>query len=308
LDGPPHRTPAVPVRIAVAAVGLALLVAGVTRWNGTWTGPITTGAAVPLALSGLALLLLPRAWLTVLVLGGVSVFLLSVPGYVYDWDRIWLEGRYARYLVGGFLTTVWVSLVGMLLGLVFGFAGGLARLSRSRVLHQLAAVYVEVVRGTPFLVQIVVAYYCVAHGLKSLFPPLAPFLDDPIAVGVVTLGFFAGAYITEIVRAAVESIDRGQSEAAYAQGMTRGQVLRHVLLPQAFRRMIPPLTGELVSLVKDSSLLSIIAVSELAKRASEVQASTYKTYEVLLPLALLYLAITFPLSRLARWLELRQQA
>jgi polar amino acid transport system permease protein len=210
--------------------------------------------------------------------------------------------------VGGFLTTLWISLLGMVLGLVFGFAGGLARLSRSPVLRQFGAVYVEVVRGTPFLVQIVVAYYCFAYGLKSLFPALAPFMDDPIAVGVLALGVFAGAYITEIVRAAVESIDRGQSEATFAQGMSRGQVLRHVLLPQALRRMIPPLTGELVSLVKDSSLLSIIAVSELAKRASEVQASTYKTYEVLLPLALMYLAITVPLSRLARWLELRQHA
>jgi polar amino acid transport system permease protein len=187
----------------------------------------------------------------------------------------------------------------------------LARLSRRPALQQAGVTYVEIVRGTPLLVQVLVAYYAVAPALRDLLRSAgapsalsAPF-DDPVFVGVVTLGVFAGAYVTEIVRAAVESVDRGQTEAALSQGMTHGQVLRLVLLPQALRRMIPPLTGELVSLVKDSSLLSVIAVSELLKRSSEVQSTTYKTSEVLLPLALLYLCITFPLSRLARRLELR---
>jgi polar amino acid transport system permease protein len=245
------------------------------------------------------------------MLGGFVALLALGTQHRWEWGRVWSEGDYASYILGGLVTTAWISALGMLLGLLFGFVGGLSRLARSAALRQAGTTYVELVRGTPLLVQIMVAYYCVApalrDGLRSLGAPAfaSGAFDDPVFVGVIALGVFAGAYITEIVRAAVESVDRGQTEAALSQGMTHRQVLRLVLLPQSFRRMIPPLTGELVSLVKDSSLLSIIAVSELSKRASEVQAATYKTYEVFLPLALLYLCITFPLSRLARRLELR---
>lgn len=254
---------------------------------------------------------LVRASVTLALVGGFVALLSLGTRYRWDWGRVWVEGDYAGYLLGGLGVTAWISLLGMVLGVLFGFAGGLARLSRRPALQQVGVTYVEIVRGTPLLVQIFVAYYCVApalrDSLRSLGAPTAlsaPF-DDPVFVGLITLGVFAGAYVTEIVRAAVESIDRGQTEAALAQGMTHGQVLRHVLLPQALRRMVPPLTGELVSLVKDSSLLSMITVSELSKRASEVQSSTFKPHEVFLPLAILYLCITFPLSRLARRLEQR---
>lgn len=252
-----------------------------------------------------------RLAVTVGLLGGFLALIALGTRYRWEWGRVWVEGGYGRYILGGLLTTAWISLLGMLLALVFGFAGGLSRLSRRPALQQAGATYVEVVRGTPLLVQVLVAYYCVAPALRDALrglgapPALSLLFDDAVFVGVIALGVFAGAYVTEIVRAAVESVDRGQTEAALSQGMTHGQVLRLVLLPQALRRMVPPLTGELVSLVKDSSLLSIIAVSELSKRSSEVQSATYKTNEVLLPLALLYLCITFPLSRLARRLELR---
>jgi polar amino acid transport system permease protein len=148
-------------------------------------------------------------------------------------------------------------------------------------------------------VQIFLAVYCVGYALG---------IDDATVVGVLTLGGFAGAYVTEIVRGAVESIDPGQAEAALSQGMSRGQAMRHVLLPQALRRMVPPMTGEFVSLVKDSSLLSVIGVLEVTKRANEAQSVTLRTFEIYLPLALMYLAITFPLSRLARRLERRLSA
>jgi polar amino acid transport system permease protein len=170
------------------------------------------------------------------------------------------------------------------------------------------------VRGTPLIIQLLLAYYCVSPALRDALlgvgasAALVEVLDQRAFVGVIALGFFAGAYVTEILRASVESIDRGQTEAALAQGMTRKQVFRLVLLPQALRRMIPPLTGEFVSLVKDSSLLGVIGVLELSKAADEARSEQHRTFEILLPVAVLYLAITFPLSRLARWLELRQQA
>lgn len=252
-----------------------------------------------------------RVGVTLVVVGLLAAFLLSAPRYRYEWVRLWAEEGAAGYLLGGLVTTAWISLVGLVLGLLFGLLGGLARLSRSAVWQQLGALYVEIVRGTPFLIQVTVAWFCFAPALKDaagalgLPAALVAVFDDPVVVGVFALGVCSGAYVTEIVRAAVESVDRGQTEAALSQGMTYGQVLRLVLLPQAFRRMLPPLAGELVTLVKDSSILSFLAVSELAKRGSEMQARTYKTFEILLPVALLYLALTFPLSRLARHLEWR---
>lgn len=253
-----------------------------------------------------------QRWLvTLAVVGGLLALLLLAPRTPWQWGRIWGAGGYASLLLAGLLTTAWISLAAMVLGLLLGFAGGRARLSRSPALQQVGTLYVEVVRSTPFLVQVLVAYYCIAPALRDLLldagtpQAVARLLDQPALVGVLALGLFCGAYVTEIVRAAVESVERGQVEAALAQGMSHAQVLRLVLLPQAFRRMLPPLAGELVSLVKDSSILSVIAVAELSKRASEVQSATYLSFEVLLPVAVLYLGLTFPLSRLARRLEAR---
>jgi polar amino acid transport system permease protein len=242
-----------------------------------------------------------RVGVTVAVLGGIATFLaLRGPDNGWDWNRIWGDPAERSYVLGGLLLTFEVSLGALALSLVFGFAGGLARMSRRPWLQQLATLYVEIVRGTPLIVQLFLAVYCFGYalGIRESAP----------LVGTVTLGLFAGAYVTEIVRAAVQSVDPGQTEAALSQGMTRGQALRHVLLPQALRRMLPPMTGEFVSLVKDSSLLSAIGVLELTKRAREAQADTHRTFEVLIPLALLYLAITFPLSRLARRLEAKSAA
>ncbi len=255
---------------------------------------------------------LRRTLLTVAAVGGLVAFLILAPrDYVFKWYAVWRDGDYAAYLVGGLVTTLWISLGSLVLALILGVAGGLARLSRNWVVNQLGTIYVELVRGTPLLVQIMVGYFCVAVAVRDVLRALGAsegvidWTQQPALIGVVVLGVFAGAYVAEIVRAALLSIDRGQTEAALSQGMTRGQVFRYVLFPQALRRMIPPLTGQFVSLVKDSSLLSVIAVSELMKRASEVRTSSYQTFEVFLPLAAMYLAICFPLSMLARRLELR---
>jgi polar amino acid transport system permease protein len=242
-----------------------------------------------------------RFLVTALLLGGFVLFLaLTGPDNGWNWERVWrVQGEKSWPVLFGkaLLVTLAVSAGALVLSLLFGFAGGLLRLSPRPIPSQLGAIYVEVVRGTPLLVQLFIAVYCVGYSLG---------IDDhPVLVGTATLGLFAGAYVTEIVRGAVQSIDPGQTEAALSQGMTRWQVLRHVLLPQAIRRMLPPLTGEFVSLVKDSSLLSVIGVVEISKRAGEARVETYRTYEVYLPLALLYLLITFPLSRWARRLELR---
>ena len=240
---------------------------------------------------------------TLAVLGGLGAFLaLTGPTDGWRFGRVWGDGDRAGWrpaFVEALGITLRASAGALVVAVVVGFAAGLARLSPRAWLSQLAAVYVELVRGTPLLVQLFLAMYCVGYSLG---------VDDRLLVGTVTLGGFAGAYVSEIVRAAVASVDPAQVEAALSQGLTRRQTLRHVVLPQALRRMLPPLAGEFVSLVKDSSLLSVIGVLELSKRALEAQADTYRTYEVYLPLAALYLGITFPLSRWVRRLELRSAA
>jgi polar amino acid transport system permease protein len=252
--------------------------------------------------------LLVRAGVTGLLLGAVVLFFVVAPRYRWEWHRIW---GYRGVLLEGLWTTAWMATAALVLGLVLGLLGGVLRLSSRPALNQVGVLYVEIVRGTPLLVQMLVAYFCIAPAvggaLEAMGAPMGvlSFVTDRRAVGVAALGVFAGAYVTEIVRAAIQSVDRGQTEAAISQGMSRAQVMRHVLLPQALRRMVPPLAGELVNLVKDSSLLYVIAVSEVSKRAYEVYAATNKTFEPFLALAVLYLALTFPLSRLARWLELR---
>jgi polar amino acid transport system permease protein len=218
-------------------------------------------------------------------------FVLSGIRYHWDWDAVW---AYRELFAWGLVTTVAVSAGAMVLGLALGLASGLASVSRGVWLSELAALYVGAFRGTPLLVQVLVFYFCVGVVVR---------LDSPYVIGAVTLAFFSGAYISEMVRAGIESVDRGQWEAAAGTGLSRSLTLRHVVLPQALRRIVPPVTGQFVSLIKDSSLLSIIAVRELTKAAEVVNATTYRTFETYLPLAGLYLLLTWPLARLTRRLE-----
>lgn len=257
---------------------------------------------------------LVRVAVSVLVIGGGLFALLNVPGWTYDWAAVWGDSGTVSHYLAAIWVTVLVSAGGMAVGLVLGVAAGLMRMSRNVIVHQLGTLYVELVRGTPLLVQILILYYCIALMLRALLDGMGAGIEildysqSKLIWGIVALGVFAGAYIAEIVRAALESIDRGQTEAAVAQGMTRSQVFRLVLFPQALRRMIPPLTNQFVSLIKDSSLLSIIGVAELTFRAKEILSSTYTVFEVYLPLAALYLLLTVPVSLLARRLELRLTA
>lgn len=228
-----------------------------------------------------------------LILAGVAGLWLAMGAieYPWDWSVVW---AYRAVLLSGFLNTIAVSIGAIVLGLAIGLAGGLARVSGNVWLQEAARIYVWVFRGTPLLTQIFIFYFCLAVVIH---------FDDPFITGMVVLAFFSGAYITEMVRAGIESISGGQWEAARSTGLTHAQTLRWVIFPQAARRIIPPVTGQFVSLIKDSSLLSVIAVRELTKGAEMVNTATYKTFEAYLPLALFYLLLTWPLSRLTRRLE-----
>lgn len=219
-----------------------------------------------------------------------------VPGEI-RWELAW--ERRGQFALGLGLTAA-ISFGALIVGLTLGTLSGLAFVSRSVALRQLARTYVELVRGTPFLVQLFLWYVCLASVLR--LKEVLGFAEAAV-VGGFGLGVFAGAYVCEIVRAAVHSIDRGQWEAARSLGLGHRATLWRVILPQCRRRLLPPLTGEAVSLVKESSLLSIFGVAELTYQARALQSHHYETWAAYLPLALLYLVITLPLSMLTRRLE-----
>jgi len=235
---------------------------------------------------------LTRFLLTVVVVG-IAVAALSQAEYDYDFDKLW---RYRNAFAKGIGLTLAATASAYLLGLVAGVGVALARLSSNVPIRHLGDLYVEVVRGTPFLAQLAIAYFGIAPLLG---------IDNKFVVGAVALGLFAAAYIGEIFRAGIESIDRGQIEAARSLGMGKSQAMRHVVFPQAFKRMIPPLTGELIALTKESSLLFFIGLVELMAVGRQVGVDTFDYLESYLVVAGLYLCLTVPLSLLARRLERR---
>ena len=212
-------------------------------------------------------------------------------GDVVGATRHWASGP----LAWGLWTTLWISFVSGAFGLFIGLFTGLCRLSKNPTLHDLSTLYVELVRGTPLLVQIFIFYFFIGTVLN---------LSREFA-GVAALALFTGAYVAEIVRAGVQSIARGQDEAARSLGLNAAQSMRHVILPQAFKRVLPPLAGQFISLVKDTSLVSVIAITELTKSGREAITTSFSTFEIWFCVAALYLVINLPLSHLAGRLERR---
>jgi polar amino acid transport system permease protein len=242
----------------------------------------------------------PSFWVRVANVGlaalAVSlVFFFSFQHLAYHlrWDAIY---PYRQLFFQGWLTTIALSAAALVCSTLAGLCSALAQGSRFLPLRYLGKMYVELVRGTPLLVQILILFYVVADAFG---------VKDRYLVGVLTLSFFSGAYISEIIRAGIESIGHSQWESARAIGLTRAQTYRYVVFPQALRQTLPPLAGQFVSLVKDSSLLSIIGIQEFTLSAQMANARTYSTLECYLPLALGYLVLTLPISLWTRHLEKR---
>ncbi|MHC4849836.1 MAG: amino acid ABC transporter permease [Planctomycetota bacterium] len=221
----------------------------------------------------------------------VIAFALGRTDYPWDFGKIW---EYRGQFLAGLGVTLGCTAVAYVIGLAGGVLVASARMSRNFVVRHLGDLYVEVIRGTPFIAQLFIAYF----GIATIFE-----INNKWAVGTVALGVFAAAYIGEIIRAGVESIDRGQVEAGRSLGLSRARTMLHIVFPQAFKRMIPPLTGEVIALTKESSLLFAIGVVELMAAGRQAGADTYKTFEAYLVVAGFYLLITIPLSLLARRLE-----
>ena len=203
---------------------------------------------------------------------------------------------YLPALFTGTITTLWLSVATLSLALVVGLVVALGRLSRRRVLRTVSRAYTDLIRGTPALIQIFYIYF----GLPQLGINI-----DAIPAGIIALGMNSGAYMGEIFRAGIQSIDPGQMEAARSAGMSHRQAMQVAILPQVVRRVIPPLTGEATSLVKGTSLLSVISIGELTRVGQQIVGVTFRPLEAFAAIGLTYLVINVALSQLSVMLERR---
>lgn len=245
-----------------------------------------------------------------------------IPNYLLRWDAD--RGWVANLLLQGLANTIRLSVWGMALAALFGGLIALARISVWLLPRMIGATYVEVMRNTPPLVLIFVGYFFVSSQIMPLLGIDAalrgaspgtltaiswafgePRLLKNFLSALVVVALFEGAYVAEILRAGIASIERGQWDAAAALGMRRSQMLRHVILPQATARMVPPLCGQFISLIKDSSIVSLISIQDLTFMASDVAVSTGRVFETWITASALYFALCFGLSLLFRRWERR---
>ncbi|WP_342491133.1 amino acid ABC transporter permease [Bacillus sp. FSL R5-0422] len=201
------------------------------------------------------------------------------------------------YLMDGLQTTLYIFVVAIILGFIIGLIVALFRLSPFKILNFIALVFVNAIRGTPFIVQLFFIYF----GLNTL-----EFISlDRVPAGIITVAINAGAYFSEIVRAGIQSIDKGQTEAARSLGFTGGQNLRFIVLPQAFRRMLPAITNQAIISLKDTSLLSIIGIADIMQRGQVQASATFDPLNVWLIVGIIYFVIIYLLSLLASYAERR---
>jgi polar amino acid transport system permease protein len=215
-------------------------------------------------------------------------------GYAWDFSFLW---AYRWLILAGLGVTIAYTVGTILLGLVIGLVTGLLRLSHNPMITAPLVAYVEIFRCTPLLVQIVWFYYAL---------PVVLGIDIPAHVAaVLVLSLYTGAFYAEIIRGGVNSIERGQWDAARAIGMRRNQVMRHVILPQAVKRMIPPFMNQSIIQLKNTSLVSTIAVADLLYQGTIITAATYRPLEVYKMVAIIYFLVLFPLTLAAQQVERR---
>lgn len=246
----------------------------------------------------------------------------SIPNYILRWDPE--RGWVANLLLQGLLTTLRLSLWSLLLACVFGVLIATGRIARNLLPRLIAGTYVELMRNTPPLVLIFIGYFFVSSqimpllGIDAFIRAAAPQTLQVIAIAfgeprllknflsaTIVLALFEGAYVAEILRGGIQSVEIGQWDAASALGLTRWQSLRRVILPQAVARMVPPLGGQTISLIKDTSVISLISIQDLTFMANDVAVSTTRVFETWITAALMYFAVCSMLSLIFRKLERR---
>lgn len=220
----------------------------------------------------------------------------GLPQYSWDWGVVF-TGSTWQILGIGVRTTLYVSLISLVLGTTIGFLTALVRIAKIPVLAQLCYIYRDLFRTTPALVQLIWMFY--------VLPILLGIRMSPETAGVIALSLNSGAFLSEIFRGGLESIDPGQRDASFVLGMSKYQTYSAILMPQAARRILPNLANQFISLLKDSSLLSVIAVPELTYEFQAQVASTFRPLELYTALAVCYFVVTYPLSLVVSYLERR---
>jgi polar amino acid transport system permease protein len=208
--------------------------------------------------------------------------------------------KYYGFFIEGTSITLFLSFFGVVLGVVLGVILALMKLSKNILLKSFSSAYIELVRGTPLLVQLYIIYY----GLPRLVG--VDFNDNTL--GIVAISLNSAAYVGEIIRAGILSIDKGQLEAARSLGMPHGMAMTSIIIPQAFKNILPALGNEFIVLIKESSIVSVVGIHDLMYNADTVRGNTYLPFEPLVIAALIYFTITFILSKLLSLLERRMRA
>ena len=222
-----------------------------------------------------------------LIIDNADDVFVSDGDFVFSGDVISsVNQRSMGVLLQGLLMTIKLSLISLFFAVIIGLVAALMRISTNPLSRNFAFLYVEIIRGTPLLVQIFIVYFF----LGTIFDL------DRFTAGIAALSVFTGAYIAEIIRSGIQSIPPGQMEAARSLGMSYPKAMTYVILPQAFKRTLPPMAGQLINLVKDSSLVSVISITDLNKAGREVVAGSFATFEVWFAVAALYLVLTSTLS------------
>ncbi|OPJ57020.1 amino acid ABC transporter permease [Alkalithermobacter paradoxus] len=216
--------------------------------------------------------------------------------------------RYYMFFLEGSKNTIFIAAFTVLFGVILGTFLALMRISNNKALSLLATSYVEFIRGTPLLVQLYIIYY----GLPKLgvdfgaIPIVGTYYGDFLA-GIVTLSLNSSAYVAEIIRAGIQAIDKGQMEAARSLGLNHNYAMRYVIIPQAFKNILPALGNEFIVIIKESSIVSIIGIQDLMYKADTVRGNTFQPFEPLIVAALIYFIMTFTLSKLLGKLERRMK-
>lgn len=213
---------------------------------------------------------------------------------LFDFSLIWNS---LPLLLAGAGVTIEITAIAVGLGFIFGLITSVCRLSGVKILQVIAVCYVNIIRGTPMLVQIFLIYFALPMVIGERI--------NPFVAAVAACSINSGAYVSEIFRAGIQSVDKGQMEAGRSLGLSWMQTMRYVILPQAFKHVIPPLGNEFISMTKETSLVSVIGFEELTRRGQLIIAKTYGSFEIWLTVAAIYLVMTLTIARLVSYLERR---
>ena len=216
--------------------------------------------------------------------------------------------EYYPYYLEGVNYTVILAFFTILLGIIFGLALCLMKICNSKVVRTMATAYIEFIRGTPVLVQLLIIYYglpAIGVNFDSL-SFLGPSSPDLFAA-IITLSLNSAAYVAEIIRAGIEAVDKGQMEAARSLGMSKIMAMKYIIIPQGVRNILPALGNEFITIIKESSIVSVIGIKELMYNADIVRSTTFKPFEPLIVAAVIYFVLTFSLSKLIAYFERRMK-